>query len=292
MMEIFVLVKKNINISKLCCRKKPHFGAAFFRVLLICVSSFLSVCFKFVTTTTIESETFMFYATDQHGFGGWWFFGCFGIVGVLALFLFIFVKIKKQSPMQRYANDSVYRKVVRSFDPNHWYFEFIIFARRFCIALFAAIQFVAGYYSNVIFMIFLLLFLILQIHFKPFANSRMNCMEVFCLLSLIIVFVTANYVASNRDDGMYASVILSICMIAPFLTLLWHCYFSRRDRKQQKQLTNDVELCIANEAGTRSPPASALAKDDTTADVTAAATQTNGDSDGDGDGEIYNETKL
>merc|ERR1719189_693603 len=93
-----------------CCRKKkpcccwcpdnqtPYFASSFFRVLLITIGVVLTVCFKYLSTVQIEDKQLMFYSADKEAFGGWWFAGFGGVVGVIVVFMVIAWKIKKQEP--------------------------------------------------------------------------------------------------------------------------------------------------------------------------------------------------
>ena len=79
-----------------------------------------------------------------------------------------------------------------------WYWEFILFSCRFFIACFTSIQFVGGDYTNFIFLVILVIYFGLQIHFKPFAYGRVNRVESLCLVLLISAFAAANFV--DNDD--------------------------------------------------------------------------------------------
>ena len=128
----------------------------------------------YIQTTKIGNKTLMFYSPNIEAYGEWWFFGLIGIFLVVACFALVFDKIKKQNPDERNGAFWIYRKFVKSFKPNHWYWEFVLFSRRFFIALFTAIQFIGGDYSNLIFIVVLIIYLCLQINYKPFAYVRVN----------------------------------------------------------------------------------------------------------------------
>ena len=108
----------------------------------------------------------------------------------------------------------------------------IIFSTIF-IALFTAIQFIGGEYTNIIFVVVIVIYFGLQINYKPFAYNRVNRVEVTCLVLLIIAFIAATFVDETiKDDGVYVSIILSFCIIIPIIIILWHIYHIYNYRKR------------------------------------------------------------
>lgn len=165
----------------------------------------------------------MFYSADKEAFGGWWFGGLFGVCLVLIVFFILFLRIKRQDEQQRYSMTSLYSKFVRSYKAECWFWEFVIFSRRFCISCFTAMQFVCGRYANFLFLILLMLFFGLQIQFKPFAFHRVNQVETVCLALLIAAAIAINVVRED-DDDLFVSWTLSICMTVPLLIIAWAVY--------------------------------------------------------------------
>eukprot|EP01084_Bolivina_argentea_P110895 197961_1 len=214
--------------KKICCccctnYQEPYFYSAFFRVLLIVIGVVLTVCFKFVTYVELggdeDKKKLMFYSADKEAFGGWWFLGFFGIIFVLLSFGYIYWKIKRQQPDDRFSSNSPYRKFVKSFKQKFWYWEFVLFGRRFFVSFFTSVQFVGGDYTNFIFLVVLCIFFGLQIHYKPFAYQRVNKIESLNLLLLISAFAAANFI-EVYDEDVFVGWILSICILIPLFIIV------------------------------------------------------------------------
>ena len=180
----------------------------------------------------IGGDKLMFFSPDRKAFGSWWFLGFFGVIAVLIVFTVLFYRILKQDEDDRYSAFSVYRKIVKSFKEEFWFWEFILFSRRFFVALFTSIQFVGGDYTNFIFLIILIIYLCLQIHFKPFAFKRVNRVESLCLILLIAAFSSANFV---NDNDLFVSWILSFCILIPLLMIIFYIlkYFYQRYKMRE-----------------------------------------------------------
>ena len=215
------LCYKRHNVCSRSRYKVPHLAGAALRVLLISISMLLTVCFKFLAVVRIEDEWLMFYSADEQAFGVRWFGGLLGVCLVLCVFVILFLKVQRQDEEQRYSTTSIYSKFVRSYKHECWFWEFVIFSRRFCISCFTALQFVGGDFIAFAFLALLVVYLCLQVHFKPFAYGRVNQVETVCLSLLIAAEISIN-VAGDGDD--FVSWILVLCMIVPFLIALWAVY--------------------------------------------------------------------
>ena len=177
----------------------------------------------------------MFYSAHLEAFGPWWFFGFFGVIVCILLFALIFYLIKKQTEEERYASNSKYRKFVKSFKREYWYWEFILFSRRFFIALFTSIQFVGGDYTNFIFVIILIIYFGLQIQFKPFAFTRVNRIETLCLIMLLAAVVSVYFVDIDSNDAFIATI-LSFCILVPLLIVAFYAVQIIRKRRLLNEL--------------------------------------------------------
>ena len=216
------------NGTALCCKRQslcgcskynaPYVAGAVFRVMLISIGVLLTVCFKLLAVAHIEGKWLMFYNADKQAFGGWWFGGLLGVCLVLTVFAGLFLNINNQD--HRYSSKSIYSKFVRSYKAECWFWEFVIFSRRLCISCFTALQFVGGRFVEFAFLSLLVVYFGLQIRFEPFAYDRVNQVETVCLGLLIAATLVVSVVREDDDDA-FVSWILTLCMIVPFLIILW-----------------------------------------------------------------------
>ena len=182
----------------------------------------------------IQDQWLLFYSADKHAFGGWWIGGLLGICAVLVVFVLIFRKISRQNNQRRYSSRSIYNKFVRSYKRKYWYWEFVIFSRRFFVSAFTALQFVGGRYVDFIFAVVLMIYLGLQIHFKPFAYQRVNQIETLCLGLLNAAFIAANLIREDDEDA-FVSWILYFCMIAPLFVISFHVVSSKKALRAKRK---------------------------------------------------------
>eukprot|EP01083_Nonionella_stella_P019101 53106_1 len=213
----------------------PYYAPSFFRVLLIVIGVVLTVCFKYLTFIDVAGKQLMFYSADLEAFGAWWISGFIGIILIILCFVFLFWRIKRQQMESRFASSNKYRKFVKSYKRKYWFWEFVLFSRRFFIALFTSIQFVGGDYTNFIFVLVLIMYLCLQIQYKPFAFGRVNRIETLCLILLLAAFVCVNFVRLDGDDTFVAAV-LSICILIPLVLVIWYAIQITRFHLKMKRL--------------------------------------------------------
>eukprot|EP01083_Nonionella_stella_P092629 259342_1 len=203
------------------CRKKtPYFGAAIFRVLLMCIGSVLSTCFQLVTCIQLaDSRTVHFYDASKYCYDGYWILSVLCIVSITLTFAAIFYVIWRQSDEERQSPSNIFRKFIKSFANVYWFWEIVLFSRRFVIALFTAIQFVGGGNSNFILTILLCVYGIFHMKHNPFLYSRVNGMESLCMFLLILTFICINFM---DVDHVFIAVFVFCSILLPILIFIYH----------------------------------------------------------------------
>eukprot|EP01083_Nonionella_stella_P017639 49372_1 len=199
---------------------KPFIKAGLINILLMSAGPILSVSFKLLTCISIDSSQgyYHFYDVTKACYEFIWFLGLICILFIITIFIIFWYFIRKQSVEQRETASNEYRSLVSKYTPKVWYWEFVLFCRRFIIALFTSIQ-TNSISSSVLATCIIILFG-LQIHFRPFKYKRANYMEMLSLLTLGSIVVCLNLVTTDSgNSAQIMSVYISVLILTPLIII-------------------------------------------------------------------------
>eukprot|EP01084_Bolivina_argentea_P002063 3799_1 len=112
-----------------------NIGAAAVKLCTISAGSILSSSFKLLGCITLPNlNTVYFYDPNSKCFGAYWWCGLFSCISVICLFVYWYRNISTQTETQRRDPKNIYKKLIKAYKPNTYYYEFILFSRRFIIA--------------------------------------------------------------------------------------------------------------------------------------------------------------
>eukprot|EP01084_Bolivina_argentea_P043515 80179_1 len=114
-------------------------------------ASLLSTAWKLVTCISIlefDNKNVHFYDASRECYDFSWFVGIFVIICICVFWLGLFIIISKQNSEQRQNESDPYYKFHKPFQQKVWFFEFVLFIRRFLISALTASNYTIGSYSN------------------------------------------------------------------------------------------------------------------------------------------------
>eukprot|EP01083_Nonionella_stella_P187699 690323_1 len=217
-----------LNISIISLIRCQCVTVAFLSVSLISIGAVLSLCFKLLTCITLSDHKIVhFYEGNVDCFSGYWITALLVIcVVIIPFFATIFIKIYKQSSVVRQSGDNVYRKFVKSYTKQYWFWEYVILLRRVFIALFTAVQYVGikqnSSYISLTLAIVLFVFTLMQTGYTPFIYSRVNRLETICLCCLFASFIAIHFISLQNDE--FLSIFIGICILIPLLIFFYYIF--------------------------------------------------------------------
>ena len=182
--------KKSGKITFCCSTRQINFKRAFIFVCLLMVGNILTVLFKLLHCQTIGDKTYHFYFAFEECYGFTWIISMISLIVIIFIFSMIFIKLKKMTVIERQKRDYILSAFVTKYKPNYYYWEYIIFIRRICIAMFSVSVTDGNNYER-IFILIMFLFLFAQYRCEPFIIDAGNVME-FILLSCFIFVIFLN----------------------------------------------------------------------------------------------------
>ena len=115
-----------------------------------------------------------------------WIISFVSLFIIVFIFSMIFIKLKKMGEIER-QKDSL-SSLVANYKPQYFYWEYIVFLRRICIAMFTASTTDNNNYKMV-FILIMFIFLFYQNRYQPFIINTINMMESILLSCLIFIIV-------------------------------------------------------------------------------------------------------
>eukprot|EP01083_Nonionella_stella_P109825 320702_1 len=208
------------------CGRIPHFTKAFFTILLIIVGTICGVCFKLISCRVIGDNVVHFYFGIESCFDRTWCIALVILIVVFAVFCCLFVQLFKDrhQPQLFRRDDYILEPLVIAFKTDtYWYWELVMFSRRFCIAMVNVVTQNEVNAHNLLFTS-MLVYLVLQVKCNPFKIHQVNTLEAVCLFCLLsILYIVRNVEVNPNDDDVNASVAkmcLNVLIIAPLMVYL------------------------------------------------------------------------
>eukprot|EP01084_Bolivina_argentea_P280748 480175_1 len=195
----------------------------------------MSTSFMLLTCINTDDGYFHFYDARQQCFGFIWSFAFILIVIICTIFIVLWYFVFKQSVSDRENESNQYRSLVNKFASKSWYWENIMFIRRFGIALLTAIYYLNENITNILLISFLIILLCLQIKFHPFKYKRANLMETICLFGLISIIVCLNFIDNTHIMVLWYlsflifSPFIIVCIMILFTIYRWYKFFKTKN---------------------------------------------------------------
>lgn len=121
--------------------QQPIINVAIIRLFLICSGSALKTSFKLLTCISLPNgETLHFYDTKYQCYDYYYFIALGIILLIIGIYIYLAMIIWRQEPLQRKDINNPYRKLLKSFKNDVFYWEFVLFSRRLFIAFFTSFE--------------------------------------------------------------------------------------------------------------------------------------------------------
>merc|ERR1712228_490915 len=182
----------------------------------------------------------------------WW------LSGFVLFCIALFVRMTRQSPEKRSdPSNTYYEQFVKPYKSQYWYFEFILFSRRFFIALFSSLRVYTRSNIDILLLFLMIIYLIIHVAMRPFKWQRLNIVEGICLLSLSLVIGATPQL--NSDNHGFTDFFIGTIIIVPFIAVCFYVFIAIRNicDKEMKQFEKVKQRTkrITEEAETYSPVA-------------------------------------
>eukprot|EP01084_Bolivina_argentea_P192447 330363_1 len=192
---------------------------------LLCVGKILSILFKLMSCQTIGDHQYVhLYFAYNRCYDLIWWLSFIALFLIIAFFMSLFVFLYKMDDMKRQSEkDNILVSLSRSYKPQYYWWEMLIFLRRLLIA-FLSISFgQSNIYSHYTLICILLAFLMLQMKFKPFNMNEANELESYLLAFIIMIVVLLQIYNSNSyNESLYHFTYATIFILTliPFMFVI------------------------------------------------------------------------
>ena len=268
---IMIFAVINVILSKLgkdCCGKPCNIKLALWSVLLMSLGPLIQVLFSFLACLTIGDDVLHFYFAYTKCYGLEWFASLIALISIVVIGLLLLIYLVLMNPEKRQSKDNTILKLVKPYNPKQYYWEFVLLSRRIMIAGLIFLDNNRTQTTKYTLCIVLLVYLLMQIYFKPFYFGSVNIMESLCLLLLISLLILIGFFAdpeNNRfiEDCVIMFTILPIMIFCLYILklfmILCNCNYkikgikSIQIEKRLRRVTtkavmsdheNDLELAI------------------------------------------------
>eukprot|EP01084_Bolivina_argentea_P037811 69926_1 len=85
----------------------------------------------------IGENSYQFYFAYEQCYGRGWIICLIVLCIIIVLFTLIFVKLRNMKPLERADKTHILSSFVSKYKPQYYFWEYIIFMRRICIAMFS-----------------------------------------------------------------------------------------------------------------------------------------------------------
>ena len=152
--------------------KAVNFQTAELAVFLFIVGKVLDTLFKLMACQSIGSEEVHFYFGYEQCNGMTWYIAMICLLALIMSFGAVFFFGRKLTVNERADRNRFIFKVCERFQPEYWYWEYVIFWRRIMIAFFAVG--VTNLIYKLVFLFSLMVFIWIQWNTRPFLTSEAN----------------------------------------------------------------------------------------------------------------------
>eukprot|EP01084_Bolivina_argentea_P124585 220762_1 len=195
---------------------------AVLKVFVMTAGTLLGVGFKLLTCIkmpgTGTGNMIHLYEATQMCFDNYWMFGLILCLIVVVFFIALFIRIYYQTKQSRTSPHNVYRNIVKPFKTEYWWYEFVLFSRRFVIAAFTSLRLLSSNDIHIFLLIILMIYLVIHCVIFPFKYQRLNIVETICLCTLLIISGVTIEMNENNED--FGNLFISFAIIFPFLFIV------------------------------------------------------------------------
>eukprot|EP01083_Nonionella_stella_P151426 483758_1 len=235
---------------KYCCRPsiKPYIKIGCMYVILMVAGPLLSISFKFITCIKfIDGKYYHFYDAEVMCYGYmWWFAGIVPIVAVCSTLIVLWFTVHKQDISERENESNPYWLLTKRFKKSAWFWEFILFIRRFLIAALTSFYDLEDKMISICLASLIIILFALQTKCNPFKHRSANIIESMCLFGTASMVVSL-IVMDDDSDGilwyltfLILAPMVSICIILvnSMYKLYRHSHLSTEEKSDEY---NDIK---------------------------------------------------
>eukprot|EP01083_Nonionella_stella_P031956 87461_1 len=205
--------------------KHKRIGMALLKLVTITAGTLLDIGFKLVSCVIFPNgEAVHYYNSTRTCFDGYLFGGlCIVAIATIA-FVAIFIRIYKQKQEERQSHRNVFRKIILIYVPSAWWMEFVLFSRRFIIALLSSNRVFQERQASTVLSALLVVYLCIQVQVQPFKYLRLNILECICLFALISILNAVQ----GGDGALWNDVYIAFMILVPFMFMIYNVFMILR----------------------------------------------------------------
>merc|ERR1712228_61812 len=243
------LLSESVNSNN----SKPSISIVALKIFVITAGTLLGMGFQLIACIKLPgtNDLMHFYDATSECYDGYWVLGLGLIVSVIIFFLYLSIRMTRQSPSNRMDPSNIYYgQFVKPYKSQYWYFEFILTSRRFFIALFSSLRVYTEANVDIILLALMAIYFALQCVIRPFKWKRLNIVEGVCLFSLLLVIGSSTHSSRNNQD--FTDTFIGFVIILPFLFVFVYVLIAIRnvrdqERKQIEKAKARAPVSIKNE---------------------------------------------
>merc|ERR1712228_800255 len=207
------LLSESVNSNN----SKPSISIVALKIFVITAGTLLGMGFQLIACIKLPgtNDLMHFYDATSECYDGYWVLGLGLIVFVILFFLYLVIRMTRQSSSDRISASNIYYgQFVKPYKSQYWYFEFILTSRRFFIALFSSLRVYTETNVDIILLALMAIYLIIHCIMRPFKWKRLNIVEGVCLFSLLLVIGSSTHSSRNNQD--FTDTFIGFVIILPF----------------------------------------------------------------------------
>ena len=131
---------REIKVIFVKYKRRPQYGAAYFSCMLLGISVIEGTLLKLLACRNIGIKNVRFYAGNTQCFDSLWFISLLLFIGIIALFTYIWYKMYKMKPENRFNINNSISKFTKGYNHNVWFWEFLVLIRYVTIYTFILIS--------------------------------------------------------------------------------------------------------------------------------------------------------
>eukprot|EP01083_Nonionella_stella_P105173 302371_1 len=233
MVLLFIIIA---HIASICLEKrmpflfsqrKHNFPKCYSAAFILMIGNILSVLFRLMHCQSVGPYHVHYYFGNEMCFERTWIICLLALLFIIAVFIGIMVQLKRIGNKARSNRSSTWNIFVDKYKPQCFWWEFVLFIRRICIAMFS-VSF-DDPDSRVVFCMVILIFYALQWRYEPFIVQSANQMECWLLLGVIMVIMME---AVQDMNYTFKSIIVLLLVLLPFGLMAYYIALFVKHKKR------------------------------------------------------------
>eukprot|EP01083_Nonionella_stella_P072417 195303_1 len=222
-------------VSKFVCKRSLviNFSKVFTIMCLIIIGKILDVLFHMMSCQKVGDIHYHYYFGNEICYQFSWWASSIALMLIVISSSAIVIKLAIMNASHRQNVRHTLSRFIYRYEPQYYYWEFVIFIRRILIALFSVSEQDAT--ITFIFFAFLLLFIWLQHECNPFIVNEANKMEFILLVCVLLVAVLQFAIFI---DVHWIGMVISALIILPFPLLTYFIFVACKKQCIAKQFDN------------------------------------------------------